>query len=155
MKAAMERARELDQLCAETDIQLVLHVVAPPASPFGEEQLGKAAEEAGMTLESDGRYALRAEDGRIVYTMGDASPEGLTLSLDVPHAPDTRRSFESMTRLARQLAASCGGSVADDNGNALGDAALEAIAVQLDEVRGVLEARGIAPGGPVASRLFS
>jgi len=43
----------------------------------------------------------------------------------------------------------------DDNGKALGEAALAAIAEQLDRVRTALESRGIGPGGALAARLFS
>ena len=87
--------------------------------------------------------------------MRDAMPHALSLSLDVTRAPDTRRSFESMARLANQLATVLGGSMVDDNGQALDERALDAIALQLDSVRARLEARGVTPGGPTALRLIS
>ena len=43
----------------------------------------------------------------------------------------------------------------DDNGNALDERAVAAIAQQLDAVCARLEAHGIAPGSPAALRLFS
>jgi FtsZ-interacting cell division protein ZipA len=87
--------------------------------------------------------------------MSDAAPQALSLALDVTRAPDTRRSFESMARLAHQLASALGGSIVDDNGNTLDERAIEAIALQLDSVRAKLAARGLAPGSPTALRLFS
>jgi FtsZ-interacting cell division protein ZipA len=87
--------------------------------------------------------------------MKDATPAGLSLALDVARAPDTRRSFESMARLAHQLAAVLGGGIVDDNGQALDERAVAAIAQQLDTVRARLESQGIAPGSPTALRLFS
>jgi FtsZ-interacting cell division protein ZipA len=121
-----------------------------------------------MALEADGKFALRADDQVLLYTLAardgkafsaatidDAAPAALSLSLDVARVPDTRRSFESMARLAHQLATVLGGSIADDNGNTLDERAVAAIAQQLDTVRARLEAQGITPGSPTALRLFS
>ncbi len=165
MRAAVEAARALDGFCAEVDIQVVIHV---QGGPFPGEKVGEAAEAAGMTLGADGRFGLYDDANRLLYTLGardgsaftptgmrDAAPEALSLALDVARVPDTRRSFESMTRLAHQLAAGLGGSIVDDNGNPLDDRAVAAIAVQLDAVRARLEAQGLPPGSAAALRLFS
>ena len=165
MRAAVEAARALDEFCAEADIQVVIHV---QGGPFSGAKVGEAAEAAGMALDNDGRFALRGSAGQLLYTlaardgmafsaagMRDAAPEALTLALDVARAPDTRRSFESMTRLAHHLAAALGGSIVDDNGKALDERAVAAIAGQLDAVSARLEAQGLPPGSPAALRLFS
>jgi hypothetical protein len=52
---------------------------------------------------------------------------------------------------ARELKA----RIVDDNREPLGPAAFEAIGTQLQVVHGSMEARGIAPGGALALRLFS
>jgi FtsZ-interacting cell division protein ZipA len=165
MRAAMEAARALDDLCAQTDIQLVVHV---EGTSSGGGKLRAEAEAAGLRLEEDGRYALRNERQQLLYTLAArdgtpltqkslqaAAPAALTLALDVGRTPDTRRSFESMARLARHLAAALGGSMVDDNGQSLDERAVSAIAGQLDTVCSRLEARGIPPGSPAALRLFS
>lgn len=165
MRAAMDAARALDDFCADTDIQVVVHV---QGGPFPGTKIRAAAEAGGLALEGDGRFALRNDEQLLIYalcardgtafsaaTIKDAAPAALSLALDVARAPDTRRSFESMARLAHQLAAVLEGSIVDDNGNVLDDLAVEAIAQQLDSVRARLEARGIAPGSPTALRLFS
>ncbi|HLX80154.1 MAG TPA: cell division protein ZipA C-terminal FtsZ-binding domain-containing protein [Burkholderiales bacterium] len=165
MRTAVDAARLLDDFCAETDIQVVVHVLG---GPFAGTKIRAAAEASGLALEPDGKFALRNDEQRLLYTLGardgtafsaatirEATPASLTLALDVPRTPDMRHSFESMTRLAHQLAAVLGGSMADDNGNALDERAIEAIAVQLDAVRARLEARGVPPGSPAALRLFS
>lgn len=165
MRAAVDAARALDDLCAETDIQVVMHV---QGGPFSGTAIRAAAEAAGLRLEDDGRFALRNGEQLLLYTLGardgtlfaaqtlqGAAPAALTLTLDVGRTPDTRRSFESMARLAHQLCAALGGSMADDNGNALDERAVAAIAQQLDAVCARLEAHGIAPGSPAALRLFS
>jgi FtsZ-interacting cell division protein ZipA len=165
MRAAVEAARALDDFCAEADIQVVVHV---QGGPFPGTKVRAAAEAGGLALENDGKFALRNDDQLLIYTLGardgtafsaasmkDAAPAALSLSLDVARAPDTRRSFESMARLAHHLAAVLEGSIVDDNGNVLDDLAVAAIAQQLDMVRARLETQGIAPGSPTALRLFS
>lgn len=165
MRAAVEAARALDEFCAESDIQVVVHVTG---GPFPGTKIRAAAEAGGLALESEGRFVLRDEAQRLLYTLAsrdgvafsaatirDAMPQALSLSLDVTRAPDTRRSFENMARLAHQLASALGASIVDDNGQALDERALNAIAAQLDSVRAKLEARGVTPGSPTALRLFS
>jgi hypothetical protein len=165
MRAAVEAARALDDFCAETDIQVVVHV---QGGPFPGTKVRAAAEASGLALEADGRFTLRNDEQKLLYTLGardgtafsaatmrEAAPEALTLSLELARTPDTRRSFEAMTRLAHQLATVLGGSMVDDNGNLLDERAIGAIALQLDAVRAKLEARGVPPGGPTALRLFS
>ena len=165
MRAAVEAARALDEFCAESDIQVVVHLTG---GPFAATKIRATAESSGLALEEDGRFVLRDDTQRLLYTLGtrdgaafsaatirDAMPHALTLSLDVTRAPETRRSFESMARLANQLATVLGGSIVDDNGHALDERALAAIANQLDSVRAKLEARGVTPGSPTALRLFS
>lgn len=154
MRAAVEAARALDDLCAQTDIQLVVHVQGIAA---GGDKLSAEAKAAGLRLEEDGRYALRNDRQQLLYTLaaGDGAPAALTLALDVGRTPDTRRSFESMARLARHLATALEGRLVDDNGQALDKRAVAAIAGQLDAVCAQLESRGIPPGSPAALRLFS
>ncbi len=165
MRAAVESARSLDAFCAETDLQVVVHVTG---GPFAGTKIRATAEASGLALEAAGRFALRDDAQRLLYTLGakdgtafsaatmrDAAPQALSLELDVTRTPDTRHSFESMARLAHQLAAVLGGTIVDDNGNTLDERALAAIGAQLDAVRARLEARGLTPGSSAALRLFS
>jgi FtsZ-interacting cell division protein ZipA len=57
--------------------------------------------------------------------------------------------------MAKHLAATLGGRVVDDRGNALDDRALAAIEAQIEPMRRQLAEGGILPGGPLALRLFS
>lgn len=133
VRQAVETARELDQLCADADIQVVLHVVPQPGGTFE----GAAGGQAGP-------FALsRREDG------------AFSLSLDVPRTTEVRRSYDAMVVRARDLCVSLGGMIVDDNGRVLDERALAAIGEQLDAVRDALAARGIEPGGPAALRLFA
>jgi len=165
MRAAVEAARALDEFCAESDIQMVVHVTG---GPFSGTKVRAAAEASGLALESEGRFAMRDDEQRLLYTLGaqdgqpfaaatmrDATPLALSLSLDVTRVPDTRRAFESLARLAHQLASVLGGRIVDDNGKALDEPAMAAIGVQLDSVSARLAERGVPPGSPAALRLFS
>jgi len=127
MRAALEGARELDRVCADSDIQVALHVVGASLDP----QLGEQPFQV-----------VRREDG-------------VTLILDVVVTPQLGRSYEAMARAGRDLAAAHGGRLVDDRGNALDERALAAIGAQLEAVRQTLAGLGIETGSPLALRLFS
>ncbi|MEO8717519.1 MAG: cell division protein ZipA C-terminal FtsZ-binding domain-containing protein, partial [Burkholderiales bacterium] len=134
IRQAIESARELDALCADSDIQVVLHVVPQPGAAFASEAPPQAPGAFGIARRDDGGYVL---------------------SIDVPHSPEVRRAYDAMVVYARDLSATLGGMIVDDNARPLDERALATIGAQLDAVRGTLEARGIAPGSPAALRLFS
>jgi hypothetical protein len=126
MRQALEAAHELDRACADVDIQIALHVVGVPE--------------------------VAAKDQPFQIT---PRPDGITLLLDVPRTQDLAGSYDAMVRTARQLAASHGGRLVDDNNNSLDERALAAIGVEVEAVRGRLAEMKIEPGGPLALRLFS
>ena len=168
MRDSLDAARAIDAVCAEADIQVAFHVVAAPGSSFAGTKVRAAAEAAGFVMDARGRFVLSDEDGRELYdladragtrfvpaTMKDAAPQALTLSMDVPRAPETQRTFDAMLRFGRQLAQLLGGTLVDDNNQPLDERAVAAINAQLLVVRRNLEAQGIAPGSALALRLFS
>jgi hypothetical protein len=127
MRTTLEAARELDKICADSDIQVALHVIGQ-----------------GIEPPPDGQpfQVVRREDG-------------VTLVLDVAVTPELGRSYEGMARTGRALAASHGARLVDDRGNALDDRALASIGAQLEAVRQRLAGHGIETGSPLARRLFS
>ena len=161
MKQAMDRARELDQFCADADIQIVLNLVPAAGSGFPAGKLESAIAAAGLARLADGQRVLRDAHGRVLYAAfvvgGDRDGEvsKLAFALDVPRVPEVQKAYESMVRLARQLAAGLGGLLIDDNGRPLDEQSLTAIGAELDAVRRALDGRGLHPGGPLALRLFS
>ncbi len=161
MKQAMDRARELDQFCADADIQIVLNLVPTAGSVFPEARLESAIAAAGLERVADRQHALRDAHERVLYAVivvggeKDGEVAKLAFSLDVPRVPEVRKTYESMVRFARQLAAGLGGSLIDDNERPLEEQSLDAIGAELDAVRQALEGRGLPPGGPLALRLFS
>jgi len=168
MKAALESARALDAFCADRDIQVALHVVARDAKGFDRGAVIAIGDRFGTRLEGNGSLVAVDGAGRELFSVGDrsgarldtagpvASPLlALSLTLDVPRAPDTQRTFESMARMAASVASELDGAIVDDNDTALDERALESIGSQLEQVRAELAARGFAPGGALALRLFS
>lgn len=134
IKQAVDAARALDQLCADADIQVVLHVVPRPGQAFPESAARPAPGPFGVERRADGGY---------------------TLSLDVARTPEMRRAYEAMVLYARDLCAALDGILVDDNAAPLDERAIAAIGGQLDAVDAALEAHGIVPGSPSALRLFS
>jgi hypothetical protein len=135
LRQAVEAARELDQLCAAADIQVVLHVVPQPGGAF--------------------HAAIAASGPQEAFAVGRREDGAFSLSLDVPRTAQVRRSYDAMVVRARDLCVSLGGMIVDDNGRVLDERELAAIGEQLDAVRESLVARGIEPGSPAALRLFA
>jgi hypothetical protein len=158
IRAAAETAKDLDEFCADSDIQVVVHVVAPSGGTLSAERIRSSAESSGLVAEDGGRLALRDAGGQLLYALGPldaAQAAAVSLTLDVPRVPDFPRAFESMVRFGSQLAAEMGGDLVDDNRNPLNERSLRAIGAQLDTVRAGFDERGIPPGSPSALRLFS
>ena len=128
MREALDAARELDRICADSDIQVALHVVGIGFTP---------AQFDGQAFQAAPRE------------------DGVTLTLDVARTPDPARGYEAMARAGRQLAQSRGGRLVDDTGRELDDRALATIGAQLEAVRQRLAGCGIEPGSPLALRVFS
>jgi FtsZ-interacting cell division protein ZipA len=79
----------------------------------------------------------------------------INLSLDVPHVSRTEEPFARLCHAARELAKAMDGTITDDNGQALADAALRAIDTDLRTLYNTLDARDLSAGSPQARRLFS
>jgi len=161
VRRAMERARELDQFCADADIQIALNLVAAGGGPLAARKLQAAMAAAGLERGPDGSFSLRDAGGDLVFLASPAGGEGgeesakLAFFLDVPRVRDVDKAYESMARLARQLAAELDGVLVDDNGRVLDEQALSVIGAELEAVRQALEGRGLPPGSPSALRLFA
>jgi hypothetical protein len=127
MREALDAARALDRACADSDIQVAIHVLGEGLNP----------ESAGQAFQ-----VVRREDG-------------VTLVLDVALTPDLGRAYEAMARAARDLAEAHGARLVDDRGNPLDERSLASIGAQLEAVRQTLAGHGIETGSPLALRLFS
>ncbi len=162
------RAEKLDGFCAGLDIQFVLHVVEAAGGVLAGARLRAAAEAAGLVLEEDGAFHARDAEGGELFSVGNLGAElfetstldslathGLTLRLDVPRTRDGGVAFDAMLAAARQLAAALDGMLVDAQRAPLADAMIEAIRAKAAELQQRMREAGIAPGGPLALRLFS
>lgn len=164
----LARAAEIDQFCADVDIQIAVNVVAKDGGPFAGTKIRGLAEAAGLVLATDGCYHARDEAGRPLYTLANQEAtlfsaeqlrhlhtSGLTLVLDVPRAPSPTHAFDRMTAFARQLAEALGGVMVDDNRVLLTDRSLGLIRNQIGQFEQQMERHGILAGSDIAQRLFS
>lgn len=166
--ACAERAKALDQLCADVDIAVGINVVAPAGQMFQGTTIQALAQADGLRLLADGLFHSEAAPGATEFTLDNQDTEpffpetlkalttsGVTFLLDVPRASGGIAAFDRMVNVARQFSASLGGTLVDDNRQTLTDAGLEATRRALLGVYASMHERGIEPGGPVALRLFS
>ena len=106
MRGALEAARELDQACADADIQIALHVLGAPAN---------------VPAESQPYQVTQRQDG-------------LTFTLDVARTLEPGRSYEAMVRAARQCGGKLvddQGTALDERALAAIGAQLEAVRQEL------------------------
>lgn len=166
--AAVSRALALDRFCAEVDVQIGLSVIGSDTHTFSGSKIRAAAESAGLAIGRDGRFHRRAEDGAELFTLANVEPmpfhaetmktlqtRGVTVLFDVPRVPAGMSPFRRYIEFAHQLEHALGGMLVDDNKKPIGQAALEAISQQLDQIHRTMSAHGIPAGGPLALRLFS
>ena len=165
----VNRARELDSFASGHDAQLSFTLVATKSawSPgYVQQNASRLGFVAGampgrmvlpgsvagqppiLVLEFDSQAAL-AEDP------AQSAIHNINLSLDVPQVDPAEEPFARMVQTAHELARVMDGAVTDDNGHALSEAAIGAIARDLQQLYATLEARDLSAGSPQARRLFS
>lgn len=167
LDAALRTAAALDRFSGEIDIQIAVHIVKT-GEPFSGRAVQALAQGSGLSLDDDGRFRQRDGEGRELYSLvnEEATPfhaasmptlrtSAVLAELDVPRAPGGAAAFARFRDFSLQAAASLGGTLVDDNREALSAASFDAIALQLQPVYESMEAHGIAAGGPIALRLFS
>lgn len=153
------RARELDRVCAQFDVQIGLTLEAQ-AGAWDMATLRGAAEQAGLARAGDARWQAVADvDGGAVPLFAmqcEGPPAGrVALELDVPLVPPAVRPLEALFGAAERLAARLGARIVDDNGRPIHAGSLPAIAEQLERLYGEMRAAGIEPGSARARRLYA
>lgn len=161
---AASRARDLDALCAETDVELVLNLRGRAGMTFAAQRVRELATEQGLVPAGPGCFALQGGDGAPLLTLrfADNPPPreggyatGLTFAFDVPHAADPAASLDALAAAAERFAQALAADVVDDGGRPLTAAGLAAIHRSLEPVVAKLAERGIPAGSALARRLFS
>ncbi len=161
------RARQLDALCADVDVAVGLSVVARAGQVFAGATIRALAESAGMRLMPDGLFHAEGDAGAPHFTLDNQAPEpffaetlrtlstpGITFVLEAPRAAGGLASFDRMVAVARQFAQSLDGLIVDDNRRGLDEAGLDTVRRTVAGVYARMNSAGIAPGGPLAQRLF-
>ena len=163
------RARELDQFASAHDAQLSFNLRATQAawSPgYVQQNAARLGFVAGVL---PGRMVIPASTHGVppilglVYdpqaAMSDDPTQSaiyeLSLTLDVPQVDRKEEPFARMIQTAYELARVMDGAISDDNGQALSEAAIGAIARDLMALYDTLDARDLSAGSPQARRLFS
>jgi FtsZ-interacting cell division protein ZipA len=165
--SARNAALAIDQFCNEVDILIAVHVVAGSVA-FPGTRIRAIAESAGLTIEADGIFRKRDDEGRELYRltneggalfqpelMRELATHSVILEFDVARSPGGNHSFNRFRQFAEHLASGLGGKVVDDNRAPLSGPGFDAIAKELSSVYQTMAARGIAPGSPESLRLFS
>jgi FtsZ-interacting cell division protein ZipA len=165
--AALQRAEQLDALCADVDVQIGLNLITRSGGTPGT-RIRALAEAHGLVLERDGRFHRRDETGLELYAlcnmeapafsaegMKELATEGLTLLFDVARVPGGIVAFDRFVEFTRALADALSAAIVDDNRQPLDDIALGKIRAQVQALYARMENQGIEAGSPLALRLFS
>jgi FtsZ-interacting cell division protein ZipA len=165
---ASRRAQMVDQLCAETDIEVAINVQGKNGVTFAATKLRGLAEAQGLRALPSGEYALHDDYGRVLFTLRNGNPQEalglrgeqpyftmLSFALDVPRTPSPNQNFERMFTLALQFADVLHGEVVDDNKRILTANGRKVIGETIHGIVGEMQARNVVPGSAVALRLYA
>ncbi|BDU58275.1 cell division protein ZipA [Limnohabitans sp. MORI2] len=169
MLEEVARARELDSFASAHDAQLSFTLKATKAawSPgYVQQNAARLGFIAGVL---PGRMVVPAPTAGLPPILGltfdsqaamsedptQSAIYELTLSLDVPQVDRKEEPYARMIQTAYELARVMDGAISDDNGQALSEAAISAIARDLMALYDTLDARDLSAGSPQARRLFS
>ena len=154
MAPVLEHARQVDEFCAQLDTMIGVNVQAP--QPLTESGLAEMAETLGLVPQLGQRYVRLSDDNQVLYAMsGGDRAEQITFLLDVPRAPQACVPWSDMVDCARRCARATDGVLVDDAQHPLTDAAVAAVARQLESHYKALDAAGLAAGSPAAMRVFN
>lgn len=156
----MKTAQALHQFIMDHDVQLGVNVRSNGA-PWNIDTLLAALTRQGFDRRADGRLVMQDGEGEVLFsvltnTTGAAETTSrLTLLLDMPRVAPSRDGYGAMIACARSLAMRLGGTVVDDSGQLLSDAALSDIAEQVSAFYSAMESAEIPAGSKRAAYLFS
>jgi hypothetical protein len=154
MNAILQRARSLDGLLADSDVQLGLAVDC--ARALSSNDLATLAKQLGLHERGNSRYALLSEQAEIIYsvTLGDKT-QRLQLMFDVPRVRPEHKPWWKMAEAANQAAVLFDGRITDDGGRELSEQSFRNVAIALEGRQQTLEESGVAAGSALAMRVFN
>jgi ZipA, C-terminal FtsZ-binding domain len=162
---AAARARELDNFCADADVEVVVNVVGQFGATFSISRVKQLALDNGLSETGKGELVCYGADGELAYTIrkledGKAHPaatyySGLTFALDLPNVSDAPAVLAEMVGTAELFASTLGGQLVDDARRALTEQGIVSIRRSLEKIVHDMEAQGIPAGSALARRLFT
>ncbi len=164
----LTNALALEQFCSQVDVIIGINVVLPEGKGVTMERLYDLAATEGLRLQEDGAYHWRDAQGNdrftlthregkplLVHEADGALVSAVTFLLDVPRVAEALPALREMFAMAERLARTLNARVVDDNDAPLGLRQLAAIEKQLTGILARMDNQGVAPGSPLATRLFS
>ena len=161
---AAARARELDAVCADTDIEVAVNVIGQYGATFAIPRVKALALDNGLAETASGELVRYTPDGHVGFVIrkfDDAHARhtatyytGLTFALDLPNVSTAPLVLAEMARVAESFAATLGGQLVDDNRKPLTEAGLASIRRSLEGIVQKMESHGIPAGSALARRLY-
>ena len=153
----LDKAKDLDFMAAESDIQLSINVLFDEAYPWN--NLDSLMRQRGFILSRTGRTYDYFSNRAPIFSSSDLNPgkpvQQLTLLLELPLVSSEERAFERMLAEGLEIAQVAQGRLVDDNGINLSEISIQSIRKHLDGLYENLERNGVPAGSSAASRLFS
>ena len=153
----LDKAKDLDFMAAESDIQLSINVLFDEAYPWA--SLDSLMRQRGFILSRNGRTYEYFSNRAPIFSSSDLNPgkpvQQLTLLLELPLVSFDEKAFERMLAEGLEIAQVAHGRLVDDNGINLSEISIQSIRKHLDGLYENLERNGVPAGSSAASRLFS
>ena len=161
-------AKELDSFCLEVDQLVNLHVVNGAGGRFTGTKFKSLAEANGLAIQEGGAFHAVDEDQHVLFNVVNmekipfneemlktSTLKGVTFQMDIARTPNCTETFNQMVGMSKNMVSALNGALVDDHQRELSDAQIEKIRQQLKLIQVQMTVRGIAPGTPLALRLFS
>lgn len=168
MDSALARARALDVLAQEVDMEVSFCLIPASGVPFAESKVRALAEVGDFRLDEDGIFRLRDDEGRVLVslypldkpkftreTLRTGFTSRLALSMDFALVPKGPRVFCDMVKMARSWRESLNAEIVDQEGRPLSEEGARKIQQALEVIARKMEAADLPAGGELAARLFS
>ena len=153
----LEKAKDLDAMAAESDIQLSINVLFDEVCTWN--NLDSLMRQRGFILSRNGRIYEYFSNRAPIFSTSDLDPkkpvQQVTLLLELPLVSFNEKAFERMLTEGLEIAQLGHGRLVDDNGVNLSEISIQSIRQHLDGLYENLESNGVPAGSSAASRLFS
>jgi len=163
----LEFAQALDAFCLEVDKTIGFHILNGAGGRFTGTKFRGLAEANGLALKDDGAFYAKSKNGQSAFKvinmennpfgvdmLKSVALKGVTFQMEIALTESCTETFNSMVLIAKSMAHALSATLVDDHQRELNDAKIEKIRQQLRLIQVQMTVKGIAPGSPVALRLF-